>query len=144
MDFDFTHQIKARTDEELTSIYLHGKDYQQSYVDAVSREMLARNIPMDDLTSKRNEEYFNDDLQKANGRQGNPLYLFLSFFLALIGGIPAIIAGYIYRQSRQSSIDGQQRYYVYNESTRNLGLAILILGVVVAILSVFLRLLSLL
>ncbi|MEP6844722.1 MAG: hypothetical protein ABI861_01905 [Panacibacter sp.] len=51
MKFDFTNQIKQKTDEELTEIFIHAKDYNPEFVQLAEQELSARNISLD--TSKQ-------------------------------------------------------------------------------------------
>lgn len=47
MQFDFTDQIKQKTDKELTEIFINAKDYNPDFVSLAEKELQARNINID-------------------------------------------------------------------------------------------------
>lgn len=66
--------------------------------------------------------------QLQAGKSGSPVYIFLCFILALLGGLLGIYAGYIYSQSKIKDSDDQE-FYAYNEQTRQYGKIIMWLGI---------------
>lgn len=136
MKFDFTEQIKQKTDKELTEIFINIKDYNPEFVRLAVEELAARNINVDSSKQIRdkNKEINKEQLQK--GKDGSPFYIFLCFVLALFGGFLAIYAGYIYSQSKIKDAEGKE-YYAYNEQTRQLGKIMMWLGIAVLLFFVF-------
>jgi hypothetical protein len=128
MKFDFTQQIKQKTNEELTEIFINAKDYNPEFVRLAEEELTARNINIDTSrqTREKNKEINKEQLQA--GKNGSSFYIFLCFVLALFGGFLAIYAGYIYSQSKIKAAEGNE-YYVYNEPTRQLGKIMMWLGI---------------
>jgi hypothetical protein len=120
MQFDFTRQIKQKTNEELTEIFINASNYNPDFVALAEQELTARNINLD-LPKQRRQEFkqtLNKQFEKE--KSGSPLYIFLCFVLALFGGFIAIYAGYIYSQFKQKDETGKE-FYVYNAQTRQLG-----------------------
>lgn len=130
MKFNFTQQIKEKTSEELTEIFINAKEYNPDFVRLAELELNSRNINLD--ISKRikedNKQIMNEQL--TEGKPGSPLYILFCFILALFGGLIAIYAGYVYRKSKTKNNEGQE-FYVYNEQTRELGEIMMWLGVAV-------------
>ena len=127
MKFDFTDQIKQKSDEELTEIFIHAKDYNPDFVRLAEDELSNRNINLDSSKQIREEVKEFDRKQLQEGKPGSPLYIFFCFVLALLGGIIAIYAGYIYSRSKIKTKDGDE-FYVYNSQTRELGKMMMWLG----------------
>lgn len=136
MKFDFTKQIKQKTDEELTEVFINVKNYNPEFVRLAEEELIARNINVDASKQIRdkNKEVNKEQLQK--GKDGSPFYIFLCFVLALFGGFLAIYAGYIYSQSKIKDAEGNV-YYAYNEQTRQLGKIMMWLGIGLLLVLVF-------
>jgi hypothetical protein len=128
MNFDFTNQIKGKTNEELTEIFINAKDYNSEFVALAEEELINRNINVD--SSKQIREKINQDSKQnlQTGKPGSSLYIFICFLLALAGGFLGIYAGYIYSQSKIKNSDGEE-FFVYDEQTRNIGKIIMWLGI---------------
>lgn len=120
MKFDFTDQIKQKTDQELNDIFINAKDYNPDFVQLAEAEMLKRNMNIDESKKVKEKVAELDMKQIEEGKPGSPLYIFFCFVLAIFGGIIAIYAGYIYSQSTMKTDDGRE-FYVYNDDTRVLG-----------------------
>jgi hypothetical protein len=131
MKIDFTSQIRQKTDSELKDIFIHAKDYSPEFIQATELELQVRNINIP--VSKQIKPKPVNRKQLEHGKPGSPLYIFLSFVLALFGGILGIYAGYIYSQSKITTEDGEQ-FYVYSEETRKLGKIMMLVGVGVILL----------
>ncbi len=138
MQPDFTLQIKKQTDQELIDIYNNPADYNPEFVKLVYMELQLRNVPIEAYADVRdqNEEVRKQQLQQ--GKKGSPLYILLSFVLALLGGLLGIYAGYIYSQSKTKDNDGEQ-YYVYDEQTRHWGNIIMWMGIGIFLLTLLVR-----
>jgi hypothetical protein len=130
MKFDFADQIKQKTDKELTDIYVNARDYNSDFVKLAEEELHTRKINLDSSAKQREkvEQIVTEELKK--GRDGNPLYIFFCFVLALLGGLLGIYAGYVYSQSKIKTANGES-YYAYNKETRQLGKMMMLLGVAV-------------
>ncbi|MGE9314838.1 hypothetical protein ACLOAU_24485 [Niabella sp. CJ426] len=138
MQPDFTLQIKKQTDQELTDIYNNPWNYNPTFVKLVEEELRLRNINLGAYTEVReqNEEVRKQQLQQ--GKKGSPLYILLSFVLALLGGLLGIYAGYIYSQSKIKD-NNEEQYYVYDEQTRHWGKIIMWLGIGVFLFALLVR-----
>jgi len=44
MQFDFTEQIRQKTDKELTDIFINAKDYNPEFIKLAEKELAARHI----------------------------------------------------------------------------------------------------
>ena len=130
MQFDFENQIKKKTDQELTDIFINAKDYNPEFVKLAEQELNARNINLDVSKRVKDKTLYVDTKQLLEGKAGSPLYIFLCFALAFLGGLIAIFAGYIYGYSKTKGHDGKE-FYVYNEQTRNIGKLMMWLGIAV-------------
>jgi hypothetical protein len=128
MKFDFTQQIKQKTDEELTEIFINTKDYNPEFVRLAEAELQLRNINTDTSKQIKDKKEETSKQQLQAGKSGSPFYIFISFILALSGGLLGIYAGYIYSQSKIKSSDGEE-LFVYNEQTRQFGKIIMWLGI---------------
>ena len=128
MKFDFTDQIKEKTDKELTDIYINARDYNPEFVRLAKEELLARNIVLDSFAVQKEAAEQLVKNQFKEGRDGNPLYIFICFGLALLGGLLGIYAGYVYSQSKIKTDDGES-YYAYNKETRRMGKLMMLVGV---------------
>lgn len=137
MKFDFTDQIKQKTDKELTDIYINAKDYNPDFVKLAEEELQSRNINLVGSAKQREEVEQAVTEELKQGKDGNPLYIFLCFVLALLGGLLGIYAGYVYSQSKKTAANGES-YYAYNKETRKLGKIMMAVGVG-AILFILLR-----
>lgn len=130
MQFDFKEQVKKKTDQELREIFIHAKDYNSKFVRLTEEELDLRNINLE--TSQRIKETVDDtgNRRLSEGKAGSPLYMFLCFAAALLGGVIAIVAGFIYGHSKTTDSEGKT-HYVYNEQTRQLGKIMMWLGAAV-------------
>ena len=128
MKFDFTQQIKQKTDQELTEIFINAKDYNPEFVRLAEEELHSRNINLDSSNQIKETKTVISKQQLQTGKNGSPFYIFLCFILALFGGLLGIYAGYIYSQSKIKDSDGQE-FYVYSEQTRQYGRIIMWLGI---------------
>ena len=128
MKFDFSDQIKQKTDKELTDIYINARDYNPDFVKLAEEELQARNIK---LNGSAKQKAFVDQTaidQLKEGKDGNRVYIFICFILAIFGGLLGIYAGYVYSQSKIKTDDGES-YYAYNKETRQLGKIMMWVGV---------------
>ena len=135
---NFTQQIKKHTDQELADIYSNSDDYNPEFVELVKNELQLRKVNIEPLTEikEHNGELNNQQLQQ--GKKGSSLYIFLSFVLALLGGLLGIYAGYIYSQSKiKNNQEGE--YYVYDEPRRQWGKIIMWMGVGIFLFSLLVR-----
>lgn len=130
MQFDFGDQIRKKTDQELTDIFINAKDYNPDFVRLAEDELSRRNISLDMSKRVKETTSYVDNKRLSEGKPGSPLYIFLCFVLALLGGVIAIVAGYIYGHSKTKNAEGQS-FYVYNEQTRQLGKIMMWLGIAV-------------
>ncbi len=128
MKFDFTDQIKQKTDKELTDIFINARDYDPEFVRLAEEELSARNINLDASKQIKEKTLEVNKQQLQTGKSGSPLYIFLCFILALLGGVLAIYAGYIYSQSKIKDSDGNE-FFAYDEQTRQFGKIIMWLGI---------------
>lgn len=134
MNFDFQSQIKIKTDDELLNIYRDFDQYQDNYLEIVSKELETRGIDFTNLKLRKQhkEEFMLEQLEK--GKPGDPVFITLGFISALLGGILGIIAGYVYSQSKNKDW-GDGTYYYYDLRTRNFGTGMMLLGLFVLIIS---------
>lgn len=124
---DFEIQIKEKTDNQLSDIYLNSNDYQPEFIKLVELEILNRNIPIDSLNFIKVKKEAISDKTLAIGVQGNHYWIMASFLACLFGGIVGILAGYIYAYSKHKNANYVEFYY-YNESTRKYGKWMLCVG----------------
>ena len=129
-------QIKQKTNEELTEIFINAKNYNPDFVALAEKELAYRNINVD--SSKQIREKINDDSKEKlqAGKPGSSLYIFICFLLALAGGFLGIYAGYIYSQSKIKNGNGEE-FFVYDEQTRKTGKGIMWLGIAVLLFFLF-------
>jgi hypothetical protein len=127
MDLDFQQQIKNKTNDELLVIYHHADEYQEGFIHAVSAELISRNVDLAQVQPAKEKKATLSQQEFEKGRQGNEVYVVLSFVFAALGGVIGIIAGYTYSQSKHGNNAGN-RYYVYNPQTRKLGVIMMIVG----------------
>ena len=125
---DFENQITGKSDEELLKIYINSGEYQDQFVELVFRELNKRNVPVEAYQNKKilKSAIVKQDFEK--GIPGNEFYIVLCFAFAVVGGFIGIIGGYVYSQSKHSDNTGE-RYYAYDKKTRNLGRAMMIIGI---------------
>ncbi len=138
MENNFNELVKNKTDNELIDIYLNPQDYQAEFVGLVVEEITHRKLPIDTLDEIRSKKDEVSDNVLAIGKQGNPLYLGLLAISALLGGLIAIVGGYIYAYSTVLDSNGD-KLYVYDESTRKWGRIILGVGVLMTFIILVLR-----
>lgn len=127
MTQDFETQIKEKTDNQLSEIYLNANDYQPEFIKLVELELVKRKIPLDSLTFIREKKDDISDETLEIGKQGNQFWIIAAFLLSLFGGLWGIVAGYQYAYSKHKNAKGIE-YYYYNESTRKYGRWMLIVG----------------
>lgn len=127
MDFNFEEQIKSKTNNELTEIYINPKEYNLDFVKLAELELTKRNVDLDLSKEAKKETSKLGNTNLAKGKQGSPLYIFICFVLAFMGGVLGIFAGYIYNQSKTTNLEGE-KFYVYNEDTRKWGKMIMWVG----------------
>lgn len=131
-DTEFPEQIKRKTDKELIDIYVNAHEYQPAFVELATGELGKRNINLDRHKQVRERKRQKVSRHLETGKAGSPLYIVLCFVLAILGGILGIYAGYIYSQSKVKDNDGRD-FYVYNDSTRQLGKLMMLIGVIAII-----------
>lgn len=127
MTQDFETQIKEKTDNQLSEIYLNANDFQPEFIKLVELELVRRKIPLDSLSFIREKKDEISDKSLEIGKQGNQFWIIAAFFLSLFGGLWGIAAGYQYAYSKHKNPQGIE-YYYYNESTRKYGRWMLIIG----------------
>jgi len=127
---DFKQIIKAKTDNELTDIFINPNDYQPEFIALVEQELRDRNIPVESLLKLKTQKEQIDDTNLELGKQGSQFWIVAGFVGSLAGGIWAIGAGYSYAYSKHKSKSGKE-YYVYNESTRKYGRWMLTIGSII-------------
>lgn len=123
----FENQIKEKTDNELSAIYLNSKDYQLEFIKLVEQELNNRKIPIESLKFIKNEKDKIEDDTLLLGIQGNPYWIMAGFISCLAGGVAGIVTGYIYAYSKHKNAKGDD-YFYYNESTRKYGTWMFIIG----------------
>lgn len=124
---DFETQIKEKTDNQLSEIYLNANDYQPEFIKLIKLELGKRKIPLDSLAFIKEKKDEISDESMAIGKQGNQFWIIVAFFASLFGGLWGIVAGYQYAYSKHKNAKGIEFYY-YNESTRKYGRWMLIVG----------------
>jgi hypothetical protein len=127
MTKDFKNQIKEKTDNQLSEIYLNAKDYQPEFIKLVELELVERKISLDSLSFIREKKDEIADETLEIGKQGSQFWIIAAFLLAIFGGLWGIVAGYQYAYSKHKNAKGIE-YYFYNESTRKYGRWMLIVG----------------
>ena len=138
MNNDFTIVIYQKSDDELCEIYLSQEKYQKEFYAAAVQEVHKRGIDVTGMDAQIKEKIIENDSILKEGKDGNSVYLILCFLGALVGGIPAMIGGYIYAFSKVTGLNGN-KYYVYNSTTRKLGKVIFYLGIAVALIALFVK-----
>jgi hypothetical protein len=127
MTEDLENQIKEKTDNQLSEIYLNANNYLPEFIELVELELVKRKIPLASLSFiRKNKEEISDE-NLAIGKQGNQVWIVAAFLMSLFGGLGGIIAGYQYAYSKHRNAKGIE-YYFYNESTRKYGRWMLIIG----------------
>ncbi len=108
------NKSNKRLTKNLEKIFINAKDYNPDFVRLTEHELQTRNINLD--TSKQLKEKVKqiDKRQLEQGKAGSPLYIFFSFVLALLGGLIAIYAGYIYSQSKIKTTEGEVSMFMMN------------------------------
>ena len=127
MTQDFETQIREKTDNQLSEIYLHANDYQPEFIKLVELELVKRKIPLDFFTFIREKKDEISDETLAIGKQGSQFWIVAAFLLSLLVGLWGIVAGYQYAYSKKKNAKGIE-YFYYNESTRKYGRWMLIVG----------------
>ncbi|MCW3074718.1 MAG: hypothetical protein JWP69_1787 [Flaviaesturariibacter sp.] len=138
MPFDFEMQISDKSDKELLQIYKKADEYQDNFIVAIETELEKRNLDFLKAKQQRDKraEVLDELAQKPE--RGNTFYIVLGFVSALLGGLLGIIAGYVYSRSKRTSITGN-RFFAYDQQTRDLGTVMMGLGVIVMALSILSR-----
>ena len=146
---DFREIIKAKSDEELTDIFIKNSGYQESFMEQVLQELIARKIPIESLQKFREEQNTIDVSKLEQGEQGNQFWIATGFtflFVGLLsvilyGGFGSVITviwpltlGYTYAYSKTKHKDTY--YHIYNESTKKYGaimmnIALVILAIII-------------
>lgn len=135
MVFNFQEQIGNKSNDELLKIYSDYDQYQDEYIEIVSKELDKRNVDFSNLKLRRlhKEAFIAEQLEK--GKPGDPVFITLGFVSALFGGLIGIISGYVYCKSRNKEL-GDGSHYYYDLKTRNLGTGMMILGISVLVISI--------
>ena len=136
MNMDFKEQVRRKTDDELLSIYIDSDDYQEGYVQEVHEELKRRNVVLDIFEKEKQEKQQAKDESMMQGKAGDPIYIALAFLSAFLGGFIGIIAGYIYSQFKQQD-NPRGDFFVYNEKTRTMGYAMMVIGAIMFIALMF-------
>lgn len=135
---DFETIIKAKSDEELTDIFINPSDYQIEFIELVQQELVNRKIPIEALLKLQKEQSKIDDEVLEMGEQGSQFWIVFAFIASIFWGIYGIFAGYNYAYSKRKTKNGKE-YYVYNESTRKYGKWMLIVSSTILGLALYLR-----
>lgn len=130
MKFDFNSQIKQKTNEELTEIFINPGNYNPEFATLAEKELVLRNVDLDLFKHKRQEVKQIAEKRFEKEKPGSPMYILICFILAVFGGFIAIYAGYIYSQSKQKNSEGKE-FYVYDAQTRQLGTIMMWVGIAV-------------
>ena len=136
MNMDFKEQVRRKTDDELLSIFIDSDDYQEGYVQEVHEELKRRNVVLDIFEKEKQEKQQAKDESMMQGKAGDPIYIALAFLSAFLGGFIGIIAGYIYSQFKQQD-NPRGDFFVYNEKTRTMGYAMMVIGAIMFIALMF-------
>ena len=139
MNINFQDQVSAKTDEELLNIFANSDEYQETFVTIVEQELIRRNINFENARHQKEQKIKLIQEQYRKGRQGDQVYIFLSFLSAFLGGLLGIVAGYVYSQSKHCDNAGV-KYYVYNEKTRELGRIMMVIGTFVLLVTLIWKL----
>lgn len=132
MQSDFQTQIENKASDELLQIYSDADQYQDDYIKLIEVELEKRAV---DFTKQKllNQHKESFMLQQAEkGKAGDLIFISLGYISALFGGLPGIIAGYVYSQSKNKEW-GDGSYYYYDLKTRNLGTGMMSLGIAVLV-----------
>jgi hypothetical protein len=132
---DFREIIKAKSDAELTDIFIKNTGFQEAFMNQVEEELIARKIPVESLQKFRSEQDTIDVSKFEQGEQGSQVWIVLGFLFSLVGGLWGIFAGYNYAYSKHR-FKGKQ-YYFYNESTRKYGRIMLTWAIIMIVFSAF-------
>ncbi|XZF13225.1 hypothetical protein ACTHGU_15665 [Chitinophagaceae bacterium MMS25-I14] len=139
MKLDFTEQVSLKTNEELEEILLSPDKYSPEFVQTADNELLGRGIQTDALNEARKQKLLTADATLYRSKKGNPAYIIICFILAFFGGLLAIFAGYTYAYSKNKTSQGED-VFVYDEETRKLGSAMMVIGIVVFCLTLLYKL----
>ncbi|MFN4910489.1 MAG: hypothetical protein ACK5G8_04540 [Flavobacteriales bacterium] len=146
---DFREIIKAKSNADLTDIFIKNSGYQESFMEQVEEELVSRKIPIESLMKLREEQNTIDVSKLEQGEQGNQFWIATGFSFLFIGAISVILfggwgsiitiiwpltLGYTYTNSKTKHKD--KYYHIYNESTKKYGaimkiIAIVILGIII-------------
>jgi len=134
MEFNFHKQIKNKANTELLHIFSNSDQYQDEYMAIVLKELEDRGVSYDNLKlKKKHKEVFVLE-QAKKGEPGNPIFIAIGFISVLLGGILGIVAGWIYFFSKNEEVDNET--YYYDSKTRDLGMCMMVLGIIVFIISI--------
>jgi hypothetical protein len=147
---DFREIIKAKSDAELTDIFIKNSGYQESFMELVQEELVYRKIPIDSLEKFREEQNTIDVSKLEQGEQGNQFWIATGFLFLFSGAISVILfdglgsvitviwpltLGYTYTNSKTKHKD--KYYHIYNESTKKYGRIMLTIGCVIFAIALY-------
>lgn len=130
MILSFEEQVAQKSTEELVHIYRHAGEYQERFVELVEAELRSRHYDLALIARERKVKQLIEDKMMTEGVPGSTVFIVLGYLSAFLGGPIGIIAGYIYSQSKHKNHPSGP-YYVYDKRTRQLGLGMMITGIVV-------------
>jgi hypothetical protein len=127
----FPEKIKQKSDEALIKIYLDSNQYQEEFISALINELQNRKI---DLTAFTQTKESNEKKYIIIEKEvpGDTIFIILGYVSALAGGLLAIIMGYHYSNTKHKS-NSEEKHYVYDKNTRELGTGMLIIGIIAMI-----------
>ncbi|OJW84957.1 MAG: hypothetical protein BGO69_10460 [Bacteroidetes bacterium 46-16] len=138
MDLDFKALAAAKTDDELSDIYINPEKYNEDLLPFAEAELAKRGIYLSPLDEKRRLKVARETPVLVHEERGKPLHLIIFFILAFAGGLIGIVAGYHYGYSYKRGFGGQ-KYYEFDKNTRSFGRIIFLTGLLVLIFVASLR-----
>lgn len=126
----FEEQVAQKSTEELVRIYRHAGEYQERFVELVEAELRSRQYDLSLIARERKVKQLIENKMMTEGVPGSTVFIVLGYLSAFLGGFIGIIAGYVYSQSKHKNHPGGD-YYVYDKRTRELGLGMMITGIMV-------------
>ena len=138
MNFDFKDHFADKPDADLLQMYKQFDQYQEPFVNELEIEMHKRGIDYATikLQNQHRKQAMTEILEK--GQPGDKIFIILGFISACLGGLLGIVAGYVYNRSKRTGLSGE-RYFAYDQKTRDLGGAMMFVGLLVFIFSLFWR-----
>jgi hypothetical protein len=138
MNFEFKNHFAGTPDADLLKMYKQYDQYQHSFVEELENEMNKRGVDYGKIRvqNEHRKQVLSEILDK--GEPGNKTFIIIGFVSACLGGLLGIIAGYIYNQSKRTALSGE-RYFAYDQKTRDLGAAMMFVGLLVLAFSMFWR-----